>query len=134
MVKGALKRAPVKEPKNWGVPGRNVLNSAPKNSGTIIIPPGIRSMVRLIGSWIMGPPRRSRARWSAAGVILQHRPRLPRRQGELEGQSTDGAGGATVALRCEGVRGSRGCAARGPDRVGTTPAHCLLRGGIHEPP
>jgi virulence-associated protein VagC len=41
----------VNEPKNFGMPGKKVAIIAPKSSGTIIIPPGTRSIARLIGSW-----------------------------------------------------------------------------------
>ena len=41
-------RAPENEPKNLGVPGAIVAMMHPSISGTIIIPPGNRSMVALI--------------------------------------------------------------------------------------
>src|SRR5882762_11934531 len=41
------------------------------NSGTIIIPPGMRSMVRLMGSWIMSASAPRGAQEGAAGGSLQ---------------------------------------------------------------
>src|SRR5712691_7497864 len=49
MVSAPVKSAPVNDPKNEGTPGAQVRMMAPKKSGTIIIPPGIRSIVRLMG-------------------------------------------------------------------------------------
>src|SRR6266404_3674946 len=49
MVSAPVKSAPVNDPKNVGTPGAHVRMMAPKNSGTIIMPPGIRSIVRLMG-------------------------------------------------------------------------------------
>ena len=45
----SLNSAPVKEPKKSGVVGATVLITAPMSSGMIIMPPGTRSTVRLIG-------------------------------------------------------------------------------------
>src|SRR5712664_326409 len=53
MVSAPVKSAPVNEPKNEGTPGAQVRMMAPKKSGTIIMPPGIRSIVRLMGTWTM---------------------------------------------------------------------------------
>ena len=41
----------VKEPKNFGIPGKKVAMSDPISKGTIIMPPGTRSIERLMGSW-----------------------------------------------------------------------------------
>src|SRR5712691_12935459 len=49
IVSAPVKSAPVNDPKNEGTPGAQVRMMAPKNSGTIIMPPGIRSIVRLMG-------------------------------------------------------------------------------------
>src|SRR5438105_3151988 len=49
MVRAPVKSAPVNDPKNWGNPGAKVRMSAAAKSGTIIIPPGMRSIVRLMG-------------------------------------------------------------------------------------
>src|SRR6267142_2352945 len=53
MVSAPVNSAPVNDPKNVGIPGSQVRMMAPRKSGTIIMPPGIRSIVRLIGSWTM---------------------------------------------------------------------------------
>src|SRR5882762_3009493 len=53
MVSAPVKSAPVNEPKNEGTPGAQVRMMAPKKRGTIIMPPGIRSIVRLMGNWTM---------------------------------------------------------------------------------
>src|SRR3569623_492095 len=55
MGKVPVKRAPVKEPKNWTVPGAKVPITAPRLSGTTTMPPGMRSMARLIGSCMLSP-------------------------------------------------------------------------------
>ena len=47
--------APVNEPKNFGIAGKNVAMIAPVSSGTTIMPPGTLSMARRIGSWIILP-------------------------------------------------------------------------------
>jgi hypothetical protein len=44
-----VKRAPVKEPKKLGAWGANVARTAPAASGKVIMPPGMRSMVLLMG-------------------------------------------------------------------------------------
>src|SRR6267142_4684287 len=49
MVSAPVNSAPVNDPKNVGIPGAQVRMMAPKKSGTIIMPPGIRSIVRLMG-------------------------------------------------------------------------------------
>src|SRR5712692_3840242 len=49
MVSAPVKSAPVNDPKNEGAPGAQVRMMAPKKSGTIIMPPGMRSIDRLIG-------------------------------------------------------------------------------------
>src|SRR5690242_2929569 len=49
IVSAAVKSAPVNDPKKVGRPGAQVRMIAPKKSGTIIMPPGIRSIVRLMG-------------------------------------------------------------------------------------
>src|SRR5438067_10391513 len=54
MVSAPVKSAPVNDPKKVGVPGARVRMMAPKKSGTIIIPPGTRSIVRLMGSCMGG--------------------------------------------------------------------------------
>ena len=46
--------APVKEPKNFGVPGKKVTISEPASNGTIIMPPGTRSMLFLMGICVTG--------------------------------------------------------------------------------
>jgi len=48
-----VKSAPVNEPKVFGTSGKSVRMIAPVKSGTIIMPPGMRSMVRLIASCAM---------------------------------------------------------------------------------
>src|SRR3989442_2565705 len=53
MVSAPVKSAPVNDPKNEGTPGAQVRMMAPKKSGTIIMPPGIRSIVRLMGNCTM---------------------------------------------------------------------------------
>src|SRR5437660_6778921 len=57
MVSAPVKSAPVNEPKNVGTPGAQVRMIAPKKSGTIIMPPGMRSIVRLMGSCTMAASR-----------------------------------------------------------------------------
>ena len=54
MVSAPVKSAPVNEPKKVGVPGARVRMMAPKKSGTIIIPPGTPSIVRLMGTCMRG--------------------------------------------------------------------------------
>src|SRR5712692_5419122 len=49
MVSAPVKSAPVNDPKNEGAPGAQVRMMAPKRSGTIIMPPGMRSIDRLMG-------------------------------------------------------------------------------------
>src|SRR6266849_5329757 len=49
MVSAPVKSAPVNDPKNEGTPGAQVRMMAPKKSGTIIMPPGMRSIDRLMG-------------------------------------------------------------------------------------
>src|SRR5438067_6107644 len=66
MVSAPVKSAPVNDPKNCGVPGAKVRMIAPVKSGTIIIPPGIRSIVRLMGSWTMARPRGDEQRCSSS--------------------------------------------------------------------
>src|SRR5205814_5486105 len=50
MVSAPVKSAPVNDPKNEGMPGAKVRIRAALKSGTIIIPPGMRSIVRLMGT------------------------------------------------------------------------------------
>src|ERR1700731_4793381 len=66
MGKAPVKRAPVKDPKKPAVLGAKVTITAPRTSGTIIIPPGTRSTARLIGTCI-----------STEGSVLRVRFALP---------------------------------------------------------
>jgi hypothetical protein len=49
---GPLKRAPVNDPKYWPTPGQIVTRIEAVKSGTSIKPPGTRSIVRLMGTFV----------------------------------------------------------------------------------
>src|SRR5437588_9640428 len=107
MVSAPVKSAPVNDPKNVGTPGAQVRMMAPKKSGTIIMPPGIRSIVRLMGICTICRPR-----GALADAPTSARHAAPRRA-TLQASAGSGRGGreerqmhksklSTFVIDCQG--------------------------------
>src|SRR5205814_4059945 len=116
MVSAPVKSAPVNDPKNEGMPGAKVRIRAELKSGTIIIPPGMRSIVRLMGTCMRAvlpedgkdaPIRRAvqdewELRWSASASLRPSRNR-PKRGSRGDRR----AGIRRIRSRCRRWRSSR---------------------------